>query len=85
MAKNMDLALIFGGGHGGPARGMSRPSRRDDAARGDDAEESDEPEVPGDVAAAYDEYEANPSAKTFWEAVQACVQNSGDYGDDEGA
>lgn len=68
--KGVDLALVFGGGAG---KGPRRPAREPD-----DAEESSEPDVPGDVAAAYNEYEANKSAKTLWEFVRMCLDHQGD-------
>ncbi len=49
---------------------------------GDD--EAKEGDLPPEFEAAYKEYEDNPSAQTFWAAVEACVGAGGGGDEDKG-
>ncbi len=60
MAKS-DMAKAFGGGGS------------DTYADPEDDTDSD---LPADFESAYDEYASNPSAQTFWNAVEACTSAS---------
>lgn len=67
----IDIILGMGGKDKGP------PSDESDY---DSDEDNDEPGDEGlDPAfeTAYDDYKANPSAETFWSAVEACVSAKG--------
>ena len=48
----------------------------EDAAAGtpEDDDEAGDSSLPPDFESAYDEYQANPSAQSFWDAVEACTQ-----------
>jgi hypothetical protein len=39
----------------------------------EDEDMSGDTDLPPDFEAAYDEYDSNPSAQTFWAAVEACT------------
>ena len=53
-----------------PPKGDAEPMEEDEAEEGDD-------KLPPGFEAAYDEYESNPSAETFWRAVEACTEGKG--------
>lgn len=55
---------------------MPAPKGADMDADEDEDQPGDEKLPPG-YEAAYDEYEQNPSAMTFWRAVEACTEGKG--------
>lgn len=48
----------------------------DDMGKDTDEDEGDD-SLPPEFKTAYEAYESEPSAKTFWDAVEACTGNKG--------
>jgi len=66
------LASIFGKGSG------DGPPPKEDSY--EDEDQPGDEKLPPDFEAAYDEYEQNPTAMTFWRAVEACAEHHGGPG-----
>ena len=60
-----------------PAPGVFDEGAGTEPDEEDYASDSDDSGLPPDFESAYAEYEANPSAQSFWDAVEACTANKG--------
>lgn len=62
----------------GSLKGLYDDAGKSPASDMDADEDEDQPgdeKLPPDFEAAYDEYEKDPSAMTFWRAVEACAEH----------
>jgi hypothetical protein len=73
MAAPSYKGILDGGGDLPPPK-MSGGDDTDPDADEDMDQEGDS-DLPPEFESAYDAYEQNPSAKTFWDAVEACTGN----------
>lgn len=72
MASKYDGVFDKAGGGDAPAD--------DDYDKDEDQDEPGDEKLPPDFEAAYDDYEKNPTAMTFWRAVEACADHKGGGG-----
>lgn len=65
-----DMVIAFGGkGHD---EAKSDDGGGHEYSDNEDADETGDSDVPADFESAYDEYKADPSAKTMYAMIQAC-------------
>lgn len=76
---NIDLAILFGK-PGKKAKTDEGADDYSDESDMPDEDESDDDHVPEAFKSAYDEYESDPSAKTMWAMIIACVEAEEDEG-----